>query len=47
MRSRFRKLTVGIIGDGGHSLRIQKILINLNIKFIIYKPSKKKILLIR
>lgn len=42
MRSRFRKLTVGIIGDGGHSIRIQKILINLNVKFIIYKPSKSK-----
>lgn len=42
MRCRFRKLKVGIIGDGTHSKRIQKILNELNIIYIVYKPSKLK-----
>ena len=35
-------LEVGIIGDGWHSKRIQKILKKKNIKFLVYKPNNKK-----
>ena len=40
MRNRFQKLKIGLIGDGVHSKRIQKILKSLKLKFIIYKPQK-------
>ena len=43
MRNRFQKLKIGIIGDGVHSKRIQKILKKLNLNFIIYKPKRKGI----
>ena len=43
MRNRFQKLKIGLIGDGVHSKRIQKILKSLKLKFIIYKPQKNKI----
>ena len=33
-------MRIGIIGDGGHSKRIQKILIKKKLSFFIYKPSK-------
>ena len=34
-------LEVGVIGDGWHSKRIQKIL-KKNIKVLVYKPNNKK-----
>ena len=34
------RMRIGIIGDGGHSKRIQKILIKKKLSFFIYKPSK-------
>jgi len=40
-------VNVGIIGNGVQSKRIQKILKKKNISFFIYKPSKKKIILIK
>ena len=33
-------MKIGIIGDGGHSKRIQKILIKKKLSFFIYKPEK-------
>ena len=33
-------MRIGIIGDGGHSKRIQKILIKKKLSFFIYKPEK-------
>ena len=33
-------MRIGIIGDGGHSKRIQKILIKKKLNFFIYKPKK-------
>jgi len=33
-------MRIGIIGDGGHSKRIQKILIKKKLSFFIYKPKK-------
>lgn len=35
-------MNIGIIGNGGHSKRIQKILIKKKLKFQIYKPEKPK-----
>ncbi len=35
-------MKIGIIGDGGHSKRIQKILKKKKLKFYIYKPDKPK-----
>ena len=35
-------LEVGVIGDGWHSKRIQKILKKKNIKVLVYKPNNKK-----
>ena len=35
-------MSIGIIGNGGHSKRIQKILIKKKYKFQIYKPKKPK-----
>ena len=40
--SRLRKLNIGVIGDGTHSLRIQKILKESSLKFRIYKPIQTK-----
>ena len=42
MRSRFRQLKLGIIGDGVHSLRIQKVLKSFGLKYLLYKPTKNK-----
>ena len=35
-------MKIGIIGDGGHSKRIQKILRKKKLNFLIYKPKKPK-----
>lgn len=35
-------MKIGLIGNGGHSKRIQEILSKKKIKFIIYKPKKPK-----
>ena len=35
-------MTIGIIGNGGHSKRIQKILKKKKLRFFIYKPKKPK-----
>ncbi len=43
MWSRFRQLKLGIIGDGVHSLRIQKILKGFGLKYLLYKPNKNNI----
>ena len=43
MRSRFRQLKLGIIGDGVQSLRIQKILKSFGLRYILYKPNKNNI----
>lgn len=42
MRGRFRQLKLGIIGDGVHSLRIQKILKSFGLRYLLYKPSQTK-----
>ena len=33
-------MKIGIIGDGGHSKRIQQILIKKKLSFYIYKPQR-------
>ena len=33
-------MKIGIIGDGGHSKKIQSILKKKKFKFFIYKPNK-------
>ena len=35
-------MKIGIIGNGNHSKRIQKILIKKKLRFYIYKPIKPK-----
>ena len=35
-------MKIGIVGDGGHSKRIQEILKKKKLKFYIYKPSRPK-----
>ena len=35
-------ISIGIIGNGGHSKRIQKILKKKKIKYFIYKPDRPK-----
>ena len=42
MWSRFRQLKLGIIGDGVHSLRIQKILKSFGLKYLLYKPNQNQ-----
>ena len=37
-------MKIGIIGDGGHSKRIQKILQKKKLNFFIYKPKNPKYL---
>ena len=39
---RYFFMTIGIIGNGGHSKRIQKILKKKKLRFFIYKPKKPK-----
>ena len=39
---RYFFMTIGIIGNGGHSKRIQKILKKKKLSFFIYKPKKPK-----
>ena len=34
-------MKIGIIGNGNHSKRIQKILKKININYFIYKPKSK------
>jgi hypothetical protein len=35
-------ISIGIIGNGGHSRRIQKILKKKKLKYFIYKPDRPK-----